>query len=326
MKKLYWLSIVAIISSSMLLTGCGFLEKNNKLNQKDKTEYEVSESTEEIEVEGIETEGTETETEMTTTENLEQIPDSEKIKNQEQQSNQGQQLSQELQKNSGKKPSQEDVQIPPQEDFGETIVDRYIVGYNDESESAGVTSYKYGVTMEKVIHKQYALYNDGSKDVVGTWEGCNYDTSTYNATDEQLKAESIACYNLHFAYYQEVLTLVNQIRAEEGVAPLTLDTSMCYAASMRAMEMDYANYFEHARADGRSWDTALDFFGISRTSWGENIAAGQRTPQEVVTAWKNSPGHYANMIDSSYTKLGVGYFEEAKCGDYGVYWVQLFAN
>lgn len=62
-------------------------------------------------------------------------------------------------------------------------------------------------------------------------------------------------------------------------------------------------------------------YGIHYKSAGENIAAGQRTPDEVMQAWMNSSGHRANILNAKYTELGVGYY---KGGSYGVYWVQEF--
>jgi uncharacterized protein YkwD len=59
-------------------------------------------------------------------------------------------------------------------------------------------------------------------------------------------------------------------------------------------------------------------FGISYKAAGENIAMGQRTPEEVVTAWMNSPGHRANILNANFTHLGVGYVAS------GNYWTQMF--
>ena len=59
-------------------------------------------------------------------------------------------------------------------------------------------------------------------------------------------------------------------------------------------------------------------FGISYKSAAENIAKGQSTPQEVVNAWMNSSGHRANILNASYSKIGVGYVAS------GNYWTQMF--
>ena len=125
-------------------------------------------------------------------------------------------------------------------------------------------------------------------------------------------------------YATEVLNLVNQIRAEAGVGPLSLDTSLCQAANARSVEISQENQFSHTRPNGTSCFTIFDEYGISYMSAGENIAAGYATPAEVVEGWKNSPGHYANMIDSSFSKLGVGYYNSGS--GYGTYWTQLFTN
>lgn len=127
------------------------------------------------------------------------------------------------------------------------------------------------------------------------------------------------------SYYEEILVLVNQIRAEAGVAPLVLDDQLCKAATMRAVEMDYANLFSHTRPDGSSCFTVLSQYGISYRSCGENIAAGYSSPEDVVEGWKNSSGHYKNMVNSSYTKLGVGYAKR-QFGEWAHYWVQLFTS
>ena len=122
----------------------------------------------------------------------------------------------------------------------------------------------------------------------------------------------------------EVLNLVNQIRAEAGVGPLTLDTTLCQAANARSVEISQENQFSHTRPNGTSCFTIFGEYGISYMAAGENIAAGYTTPAEVVAGWKNSPGHYANMIDASFTKLGVGIYNSGS--GYGTYWTQLFTN
>lgn len=125
-------------------------------------------------------------------------------------------------------------------------------------------------------------------------------------------------------YANEVLNLVNAHRAAEGIPALVLDENLCNAANMRSIEMDYGNYFEHARKDGSSCFSVLGQCGItSFRTCGENIAAGQRSPSEVVESWYNSPGHKANMLNAEFTKMGLGYSDSGN-GEYGTYWTQLF--
>ncbi|MBQ4543673.1 MAG: hypothetical protein IJA19_05845 [Clostridia bacterium] len=194
-----------------------------------------------------------------------------------------------------------------------------------EEVKSDVVPYKYGVTKYDVTTNYYTLYSDGSKELLDSESYPVYDSSNYSATDSQLKSEADSNASKYMGYYQEVLRLVNEIRASAGVGPLTLDTTLCKAASMRALEMDYRNQMSHTRPSGKDCFSVLDFYGISFGTCGENIAAGQTSAASVVKGWKNSPSHYQNMINASYTKLGVGY-SASGVGDYGYYWCQLFTN
>ena len=118
----------------------------------------------------------------------------------------------------------------------------------------------------------------------------------------------------------EVVRLVNELRAEEGLAPLAVDDSAARAAQVRAEEL--TGSYDHTRPDGRSCFTALDEAGASYWTAGENIAAGYSTAGDVVAAWMDSPGHRANILSGSFTKIGVGYFHTDD--GYRDYWVQMF--
>ena len=121
------------------------------------------------------------------------------------------------------------------------------------------------------------------------------------------------------ASIQRIVDLVNEERAKEGLAPLTLHSSATAAAAVRAKEIKTS--FSHTRPDGRNFNTALNEQGVSYRGAGENIAYGQRTPEEVMTGWMNSSGHRANIMNGSYTSIGVGHYVDAN----GVsYWTQLF--
>ncbi len=121
------------------------------------------------------------------------------------------------------------------------------------------------------------------------------------------------------SYIEQVVALVNIERAKEGISPLTVDTNVQEAAQVRAKEIESS--FSHTRPDGSSFSTALTEQNVSYRRAGENIAWGQRSPKEVVNAWMNSSGHRANIMNRNFTKIGVGYYQDAK----GVnYWSQLF--
>lgn len=121
-------------------------------------------------------------------------------------------------------------------------------------------------------------------------------------------------------FRMRVLELVNKERAANGLAKLTTDDKLTQAAQKRAEEL--VTLVSHSRPDGSSCFTALDEFGVSYMSAGENIAAGYYTPEDVVNGWMSSEGHRANILSGSFTKLGVGVvFTD---NGYGVYWSQMF--
>lgn len=120
---------------------------------------------------------------------------------------------------------------------------------------------------------------------------------------------------------QTVLQLVNEERAKQGLKSLMLSTNLTSIANTKAKDMAVNNYFSHTSPTYGSPFEMLQHFGVSYRSAGENIAAGQKTAQDVMNAWMNSSGHRANILNSSYTELGVGYYAG---GSYGTEWVQLF--
>lgn len=123
----------------------------------------------------------------------------------------------------------------------------------------------------------------------------------------------------NLSYAEQVVELVNVERAKAGLLPVELDTEIASAAWIRANEIK--TLFSHTRPDGRSFSSVLTDNGIRFYGAGENIAWGQRTPEQVMNAWMNSDGHRANILNSKYTKLGVGHFQDASGTNY---WVQLF--
>ena len=124
------------------------------------------------------------------------------------------------------------------------------------------------------------------------------------------------------AFREEVLRLVNEARAQEGLAKLTLSDKLVEAAQIRAEELP--EQFSHTRPDGASCFTVLSEVGARYMATGENIAAGQRTPADVMDSWMNSTGHRANILSENYSQLGVGVCKAS--GGYGIYWVQLFTD
>ena len=120
------------------------------------------------------------------------------------------------------------------------------------------------------------------------------------------------------SYENEVIRLVNEIRVKNGLKALTADWELSRVARFKSQDMKDNNYFSHTSPVYGSPFEMIKNFGISYRSAGENIAKGQSTPQAVVNAWMNSSGHRANILNSSYTRIGVGYVESGK------YWTQMF--
>ncbi len=114
----------------------------------------------------------------------------------------------------------------------------------------------------------------------------------------------------------EVVELVNEERAAENLPPLTLHKDACAAAQVRAEEAKQS--FSHTRPNGSKCFTALTEANIAYAYAGENLAGRIKTPEKVVDAWMNSPGHRKNIMKPNYTQIGVGYVSS------GNYWAQFF--
>lgn len=122
------------------------------------------------------------------------------------------------------------------------------------------------------------------------------------------------------AYEAEVVRLVNQRRAEHGLKPLSQDWQLSRVARYKSQDMKDLGYFSHTSPTYGSPFQMMKSFGISYRTAGENIAKGYASPQAVVNAWMNSPGHRANILNSTYTHIGVGFVSS------GNYWTQMFIS
>mgnify|MGYP001432767868 CR=1 FL=1 len=119
-------------------------------------------------------------------------------------------------------------------------------------------------------------------------------------------------------FEQQVIELTNQERAKHGLAPLQADLELSRVAREKSRDLAVNNYFDHNSPTYGSPFDMMRAYGISYRTAGENIAKGQRSPQEVVNAWMNSPGHRANILNGNFTHIGVGYVEQ------GNHWTQMF--
>ena len=120
------------------------------------------------------------------------------------------------------------------------------------------------------------------------------------------------------SYETEVIRLVNEIRRENGLNPLTANWELSRVARYKSQDMADNRYFSHTSPTYGSPFQMIKAFGLSYRTAGENIAMGYSTPQAVVDGWMNSSGHRANILNASYTQIGVGYVAQ------GHYWTQMF--
>ena len=121
-------------------------------------------------------------------------------------------------------------------------------------------------------------------------------------------------------YEKEVVRLVNEERAKQGIDPLSQDWQLSRVARYKSQDMSDNNYFSHTSPTYGSPFEMIKSFGIAYRTAGENIAKGYSSPQAVVNGWMNSQGHRTNILNKSYTKIGVGYEAD------GNYWTQMFIS
>ena len=120
------------------------------------------------------------------------------------------------------------------------------------------------------------------------------------------------------AFENEVIRLVNDQRAKHGLKALSANWELSRVARYKSQDMVDNRYFSHTSPTYGTPFQMIRAFGLTYRTAGENIAYGQRTPQAVVSAWMNSSGHRANILNASYTQIGVGYVSS------GHYWTQMF--
>lgn len=122
------------------------------------------------------------------------------------------------------------------------------------------------------------------------------------------------------AIEQAVLDLTNAERQKAGLKPLQADSKLMNSARQKSTDMAKNNYFSHTSPTYGSPFDQMKANGISYKSAAENIAMGQRSAEEVVKGWMNSPGHRQNILTADFTHIGIGYDAN------GNYWTQQFIS
>lgn len=125
------------------------------------------------------------------------------------------------------------------------------------------------------------------------------------------------------AMADEIVMLVNEARTAEGLAPVAAVPVINDAAAVRASEA--VELFSHTRPNGNYFHTILLENNVRYALAGENIAAGSDNAADTFEQWKNSPGHWANIMNPKYTHIGVG-VTYVPGSDYEWYWTQLFIS
>lgn len=176
----------------------------------------------------------------------------------------------------------------------------------------------YTVRSYNSASKLYGKYDDKGISVfvtTGNTGGNNNDKDDVGdditPTPAPVNAEAMA---------SEVIRLANIERAKAGRSALIYNPSLQRGAMMRAKEISIK--FSHERPNGESFTTILNECGAGHIS-GENIAAGQKSPELAVKAWMNSQGHKLTMLDKENLYIGVGFYQD---NDGRYYWVQNFAD
>ena len=187
---------------------------------------------------------------------------------------------------------------------------------NCKSVSAAV---KY-ISGNKQLCKSLAAANVKAQTPTTTTTTTKPSTTTTNTSTATKPTATTSTNSTTSSYANEVLKLVNAERAKAGLSAFTTNSSLTAAANKRAVEIKSS--FSHTRPNGSGFQTVLGEYSVSYRAAGENIAYGQKTPQAVVTAWMNSQGHRANILNANFNKLGVGVYQSSGT----IYWTQEFTN
>ncbi|MFE7271454.1 sigma-70 family RNA polymerase sigma factor [Streptomyces sp. NPDC057623] len=118
----------------------------------------------------------------------------------------------------------------------------------------------------------------------------------------------------------QVVALVNKERSAAGCGPVSEDPLLDKAALGHSEDMDARDFFDHTNPDGADPGQRITAAGYTWSTYGENIAMGQQTPEAVMESWMNSPGHRANILNCSFKDIGVGVHKASG----GPWWTQNF--
>lgn len=176
--------------------------------------------------------------------------------------------------------------------------------------------------LNKHLHNPHLIFPKDKIEFPNNAEhGTGTSTDVHSHDDEIEHGEDKVEQSAPSSQAEQVLKLVNEERAKNNLKPLKMSEELRSIANLKARDMADKGYFDHNSPTYGSPFQMLQKFGVHYKSAGENIAAGQKTAAEVMQSWMNSSGHRANILNASFTEIGIGYYEG---GSYGTYWTQIF--
>ncbi len=197
------------------------------------------------------------------------------------------------------------------------------VSYDIVYEEEDRKPYKYGIEQFTKITYMIYKFADGTTEKVESDRETNYDVTTFNATANDMKAEAQSVINSNQSIYNEVFSLINNLRTNADMEPLTLDSNLTLAATIRAIEMMYAVSFDHTRPTKKPYYTVLDELNIAHDSVVvENIEMQYSNAQNLVNSMQPTTIEYKNVTTEKLKKIGIGMFKKNN----EIYWVQILTK
>lgn len=193
---------------------------------------------------------------------------------------------------------------------------------NQETATAELESENQSL-VEETVASEEALETQSSETLAQETESESISEDAVNAAKARENATTYS------AYINEVYSLINELRASQGLGAVALDQTITLAANHRAYENAVNNFFvvdeatgHHIRPNGSKASTIAVYYGLSG-SFGEVMGRYQTTPSDIVNGWISSQSHYLVLVSSKYTRVGVGVAQDSE-GHY--YWVAIFMN
>lgn len=176
--------------------------------------------------------------------------------------------------------------------------------YTTESVENG--DYRYGVVVHLYKTTRYQIINGERVDIDSYYSDSSINRSYYSATYDELLPYARQNRETYRSYIDEVLSIINGYRAEEGIAPLTLSEDLTVMSCVRAEEIAWSGNHSHRRPGYRSFTTLFREAGFETGIVGENLGWGYSTPQAVCQAWRDSETHFENIMNPEFTEIGIG--------------------